>query len=81
LDTAVNKPFKDLLREQAELYTDAREDANDDIEKWSISQKRIMVTHVVGEAWNQFCTTKKSLIEKSFVDRWIRRFKAINQGL
>jgi hypothetical protein len=27
-----------------------------------------MVTHVVGEAWNQFCTTKKSLIKKSFVD-------------
>jgi hypothetical protein len=27
-----------------------------------------MVTHVVGEAWNQFCTTKKSLIEKSFID-------------
>jgi hypothetical protein len=26
-----------------------------------------MVTHIVGEAWNQFCT-KKSLIEKSFVD-------------
>jgi hypothetical protein len=27
-----------------------------------------MVTHVVGEAWNQFCIEKKSLIEKSFVD-------------
>jgi hypothetical protein len=27
-----------------------------------------MVTHVVGEAWDQFCTTKKSLIEKSFIN-------------
>jgi hypothetical protein len=27
-----------------------------------------MVTHVVREAWNQFCTTKKGLIEKSFID-------------
>jgi hypothetical protein len=27
-----------------------------------------MVTHVVGEAWIQFCKEKKSLIEKSFVD-------------
>jgi hypothetical protein len=27
-----------------------------------------MVTHVVGEAWNQFCIEKKSLIEKSFID-------------
>ena len=68
LDTAVNKPFKELLREHTELYTDAREDAGDDVEKWSVSQKRVMVTHVVGNAWNQFCTEKKSLIEKSFVD-------------
>ena len=27
-----------------------------------------MVTHVVGEAQNQFCREKKSLIEKSFID-------------
>jgi hypothetical protein len=27
-----------------------------------------MVTHVVGEAWIQFCKEKKSLIENSFVD-------------
>jgi len=50
LDTAVNKPFKELLREYTELYIDAKEDAGEDIEKWSVSQKRIMVTHVVGEA-------------------------------
>jgi hypothetical protein len=47
---------------------DAQEDAGDDVEKWSVSQKRIMVTHVVAEAWTQFCKEKKSLIEKSFVD-------------
>ena len=64
----MNKPFKELLREHTELYTDAREDAGDDIEKWSVNQKRVMVTHVVREAWNQFCTEKKSLIEKSFID-------------
>jgi hypothetical protein len=33
LDTAVNKLFKELLQEYTELYTDAREDAGDDIEK------------------------------------------------
>jgi DDE superfamily endonuclease len=38
LDTAVNKPFKELLREHTELYMDAREDAGDNIEKWSVSQ-------------------------------------------
>ena len=26
-----------------------------------------MVTHVVGEAWNQFYREKKALIEKSFI--------------
>jgi hypothetical protein len=59
LDTAVNKPFKELLREQTELYIDTREDAGDDIEKWNVSQKWVMVTHVVGEAWNQFCKEKR----------------------
>jgi hypothetical protein len=48
--------------------TDAREDAGNDVEKWSISQKRVMVTHVVAEAWNQFCTEKKSLIAKLFIN-------------
>ena len=50
------------------MYIDAKEDAGEDIEKWTVSQKRIMVTHVVGEAWIQFCNEKKSLIKKSFVD-------------
>jgi hypothetical protein len=62
LYTTVNKPFKELLREHTELYMDAREDAGDDVEKWSVRQKRIMVTHLVAEAWNQFCMTKRSLI-------------------
>jgi hypothetical protein len=37
LDTAVNKPFKELLREYIELYMDAKEDAREDVEKWTIS--------------------------------------------
>jgi hypothetical protein len=56
------------LREHTELYIDAKEDAGEDVEKWSVSQKQVMVTHVVGEAWIQFCKEKKSLIKKSFVD-------------
>jgi hypothetical protein len=68
LDTAVNKPFKELLREQTELYMDAREEAGDNPEKWSASQKRVMVTHVVAEAWNRFCKDKRNIIQKSFID-------------
>ena len=33
LDTAINKPFKELLQEQTELYINAWEDAGDDVEK------------------------------------------------
>jgi DDE superfamily endonuclease len=68
LDTAVNKPFKELLREQTELYMDLQEEAGDCPDKWTVSQKRVMVTHVVTEAWDQFCREKKSLIQKSFID-------------
>ena len=68
MDTAINKPFKELLQEHTEMYLDTKEDAGDDVEKWSVSQKRVMVTHVVGKAWDQFCKEKKGLIEKSFVD-------------
>jgi hypothetical protein len=52
LDTAVNKPFKELLQEQTELYTGAQEEAGNNPEKWTVSQKRVMVTHVVAKAWN-----------------------------
>jgi hypothetical protein len=37
LDIAVNKPFKELLREYTELYMDTKEDAREDVEKWSVS--------------------------------------------
>ena len=47
---------------------DAKEDAGEDVEKWNVSQKWIIVTYIVGEAWIQFYKEKKGLIEKSFVD-------------
>jgi hypothetical protein len=40
---------------------DAKGNAGDDVEKWSVSQKQVMVTHVVGEAWIQFYKEKKEL--------------------
>jgi hypothetical protein len=68
LDTAVNKPFKELLREETELYMDSWEDAGEDIDKWTTSDKRVMVTHVVVAAWERFCCTKKTLVQKAFKD-------------
>ena len=64
LDTAVNKPFKQYLQDYTEQYMDERPD----IETWSVSDKRIMVTHVVARAWCAFCLEKRALIQKSFLD-------------
>jgi len=35
-------------------------------EKWSVSNKRIMVTHVVATTWKRFCTKKQAVVYKSF---------------
>ena len=64
LDTALNKPFKQYLQDFTERYVDERVD----IETWSVSDKRVMVTHVVAQAWNVFCQEKRLLIQKSFQD-------------
>lgn len=67
LDTAVNKPFKEYLREETETYQDERT-AIEDIGKWTVSEKRIMTTYVVARAWKAFCQQKQSLIVKAFQD-------------
>ncbi|RPA90762.1 hypothetical protein L873DRAFT_1820600 [Choiromyces venosus 120613-1] len=40
----------------------------EDIGKWTISEKRIMTTHVVSHAWKVFCQQKQSFIVKAFRD-------------
>ena len=65
LDTAINKPFKGYLREYTDTYI---ENHSDSIGKWSVSDKRIMVTHVVAQAWAAFSVEKCQVIQKSFRD-------------
>jgi len=67
LDTAVNKPFKEYLREFTDTYVPEREKV-EDVGRWSVSDKRIMTTHVVAQAWHAFCQQKSELICKSFRD-------------
>jgi len=68
LDTAVNKPFKEYLRVETDTYQDERA-PTEDIGKWTVSEKRIMTTHVVSRAWKAFCQQKQSLtIVKAFQD-------------
>ena len=67
----VNKPFKDYLREFTEAYVEAKEsEQGEDQSSWTVSQKRIMVTHVVKSAWDKLCTetSKVELVKSSFKD-------------
>ncbi|RPA95474.1 hypothetical protein L873DRAFT_1845941 [Choiromyces venosus 120613-1] len=69
LNTAVNKPFKSFLREFTDTYIDSQRNSNPLApEKWTTSDKRVMVTHVVAEAWAAFTSEKAELIRKSFRD-------------
>lgn len=61
LDTTTNKPFKAFLRDETDDYIDKA--ASDNIlgitknlnpDKWTVNDKRIMVTYVVAEAWSKF---------------------------
>jgi hypothetical protein len=42
LDTHINGLFKILLKEETELYVDTREERLGYVEKWAISEKRVM---------------------------------------
>ncbi|RPB01395.1 hypothetical protein L873DRAFT_1788299 [Choiromyces venosus 120613-1] len=69
LNTAVNKQFKSFLREFTDTYIDSQSNSNPLApEKWTTSDKRVMVTHVVPEAWAAFTSEKAELIRKSFHD-------------
>ena len=68
LDTAVNKPFKEYLREYTDIYLDEQAVNGHDMTTSSVSDKRILTTHVVARAWSAFCQQKPYLIRKAFRD-------------
>lgn len=69
LDTYINKTFKAYLREFTDKYTLNWETEHPG-QKWSISDKRIMVTKVVALAWKRLCNTQQGiqLVRKSFIE-------------
>jgi len=52
LDTAVNKPFREYLREFTDQYIEKHESQRPSLvtDGWTLSDKCIMTTHVVGDA-------------------------------
>lgn len=65
LDTSVNKPFKQWLREATDDYI-ANLDPEPEV-KWTTSARRIMTTHVVAAAWQRLCE-RSQLVKKAFTD-------------
>lgn len=53
LDIAINKRCKGLIEEFTEEAREYEEDV-EDIEKWSISQHRVVTTEAVGHAWEEW---------------------------
>jgi len=73
LDVAVNKPFKNILRNilddlldkyQSQHQVNLRELRTSDTS--AIAERRILVTQAVREAWEQFSTSQHDLIIKTF---------------
>ncbi|KFA70561.1 hypothetical protein S40285_08901, partial [Stachybotrys chlorohalonatus IBT 40285] len=65
LDTAINGPFKCWLRDEADLYTQKREDEGEP--EWTVQEKRVMTTWIVSAAMETL-ETRTDLIVKSFKD-------------
>ena len=66
LDVSLNKPFKNLVDAQYNQHFEANLDAWA-LGKISASERRILMTHWIGAAWEIFCHEYKDAIRASFV--------------
>jgi hypothetical protein len=71
LDTHINGLFKILLKEETELYVNAREERLGCVEKWAISEKRVMSTYTIFNTLERLQNEKRDIIAKSFRDTGI----------
>jgi len=65
LDVSINKPFKELIRDITNEKIFELESAAE-FEKWTVGDRRVMTTHCVGQAFDQFHSNKSHLISTSF---------------
>lgn len=63
LDVSVNKPLKAKIRD---LTDEAILDCENEFEKWTVGDRRILTTWCVGDAWYQFCVEKQDLVKRVF---------------
>jgi hypothetical protein len=67
LNTAANGPFKKLLQQAADEYIEQLEREERLPEFWSVSDRRVITTHIVAMAWAHL-SANKGLIRKAFLN-------------
>lgn len=65
LDVIINKPLKDRIKELSEIHYD------NNMDKWqhgkySISERRIMITYWVAQVWRELHAEQSDIIIKTF---------------
>jgi hypothetical protein len=68
VDVSVNRPFKDLLKEEIDLEFERRDiEGAESIQGTSaVGEMRVMMTHCVARAWEKFCNERQEVIVRSF---------------
>lgn len=66
LDIAINKPLKTLVKAAADMHYERNEEAWESGRYKSVSERRILLTHWVAEAWEKLHQDYKMTIVKSF---------------
>jgi hypothetical protein len=61
LDVSINKPLKDLIKEEQDDYWDQHLNEYE-AEKFNVGERRILLTHWVAKAWKRLHSEKKDLI-------------------
>ncbi|RPA91992.1 hypothetical protein L873DRAFT_1865519, partial [Choiromyces venosus 120613-1] len=65
LDVSINKSLKARIKELTD-ETILKYESIESFKKWSISQRRILTTSCIRDAWYQFCLKKQELVERGF---------------
>ena len=67
LDVAVNKPFKDLVKEYSEIHYDLHS-KEWEAGKYSTADRRVLLTQWVGKAWKKYHEDNQEVIKQTFRD-------------
>jgi hypothetical protein len=67
IDISVNRPFKDMLKEEIDKELERMDKEPEEIAGSSaVGEMRVMMTKCVGAAWERFCQERREVIIRSF---------------